>query len=250
MSRGYVDTMRKKRLLLAVLAVAVLACETSPVPGEGESVVLVHGLGRSPASMAILAQRLKWAGYRVEFVGYESLTAPFSEQVATLAAAVKECCTESPRVHFVGHSLGGLVIRGYLAEDRPPRLGRVVLLTPPSGGSHFVEWLGDVPLAVDALGPVGSALGTDSTDLPATLPPPNYDIGIIAGTRSIQPIGSIAIPGPDDGIVSVEQTRIEGVPVLLLPRSHFMIMNSRHTASAVIRFLRTGSFEGGDGLTG
>lgn len=235
---------KKKTLLLAVLAVTLMSCDTRPVPGEGESVVLVHGLGRSPASMALLAQRLKWAGYRVENVGYESLTAPFPEQVATLAAAVDECCDDSPRVHFVGHSLGGLVIRRYLAEVSPPRLGRVVLLTPPSGGSHFVEWLGDVPVAVDALGPVGSSLGTDSTDLPATLPPPDYEMGIIAGSRSVQPIGPLAIPGPDDGIVSVEQARIEGVPMLVLPRTHFLIMNSRHTASAVIRFLRTGSFEG------
>lgn len=234
---------KKKTLLLAVLAVTLVACDTHPVPGEGESVVLVHGLGRSPASMALLAQRLKWAGYQVENVGYESLTAPFPEQVATLAAAVEACCTESPRVHFVGHSLGGLVIRRYLAEDGHPRLGRVVLLTPPSRGSHFVEWLGDVPAAVDALGPVGSALGTDSTDLPATLPPPDYEMGIIAGTRSVHPIGPLAIPGPDDGILSVEQTRVEGASLLVIPRTHFLIMNSRHTASAVIRFLRTGSFE-------
>ena len=236
--------MTKMRLLPFLLSLAVLGCETTPLPGEGETVLLAHGLGRSPASMAVLAQRLEWAGYRVESISYDSRGAPFQEQVTTLAAAVERCCAEAPVIHFVGHSLGGLVIRGYLAESSPSGLGRVVLLAPPNQGSLFVEWLAEMPGGDDALGPAGSALGTGSTDLPATLPPPDYEMGIIAGTRSVQPIGPLAIPGPDDGIVSVEQTRVEGVPVLVLPRSHFLIMNSRHTAEAVIRFLRTGSFEG------
>ena len=239
--------MRKMRLSPILLVLALLGCGANPLPGEGESVVLVHGLGRSRASLAILAQRLEWAGYRVEVVGYDSKGASFAEQVATLGDAMARCCVEAPVVHFVGHSLGGLIIRGYLAEERPPRLGRVVLLTPPSQGSHFVEWLGDMPGADEALGRVGTTLGTDSTDLPATLPPPDYEMGIIAGSRSVQPIGPLAIPGPDDGIVSVEQTRVEGVPVLVLPRSHFLIVNSRYAAGAVIRFLRTGSFDGATG---
>ena len=233
--------------MLFLFSLALLGCETSPLPSEEEAVVLVHGLGRTPASMAVLAQRLEWAGYRVESVSYDSRGASFPEQVATLAAAVEGCCGEAPVIHFVGHSLGALVIRGYLAERHPPGLGRVVLLAPPNQGSLFVEWLADMPGADEALGPVGSTLGTGSTDLPATLPPPDYEMGIIAGTRSVQPIGPLAIPGPDDGIVSVEQTRVDGVPVLVLPRSHFLIMSSRHTASAVIRFLRTGSFEGAVG---
>ena len=242
--------MRKKRLLLLALSLALLGCETNPLPGEGDSVVLVHGLGRSPASMLILAQRLEWAGYRVEVVDYDSRGAPFTEHLTTLAAAVDRCCADAPRVHFVGHSLGGLIIRGYLAESRPDRLGRVVLMAPPNQGSLFVEWLGDMSIAEETLGQVGSTLGTDSTDLPASLPPPDYEMGIIAGTRSVHPIGPLAIPGPDDGIVSVEQTRVEGVPMLVLPRTHFLIMNSRHTAEAVIRFLRTGSFEGATGGAG
>lgn len=239
--------MRKTRLLPFLLPLALLGCETTPFPGEGESVVLAHGLGRTRASMAVLAQRLEWAGYRVESIAYDSRGASFPEQMATLAAAVDRCCAEAPVVHFVGHSLGGLVIRGYLADSRPPGLGRVIMLAPPNQGSLFVEWLGDVPGGPEALGVVGSTLGTDSTDLPATLPPPDYEMGIIAGTRSVHPIGPIVIPGPDDGIVSVEQARVEGVPMLVLPRSHYLIMNSRHTAEAVIRFLRTGSFEGATG---
>ena len=193
--------------------------------------------------MLILGQRLEWAGYRVTIAEYDSRTAPFAEQLETVHDIVQECCASASRVHFVGHSLGALVIRGHLAEHRPDSLGRVVLLAPPNQGSLFVDWLEELDLASDVLGPVGSALGTDTTDIPATLPHPDYEVGIIAGNRSTQPIGPPAIPGPDDGIVSVEQARIGDVPMLVLPRSHAFIANSRHTANAVIRFLRTGRFE-------
>ncbi len=233
--------MKKAWLLFLLLLLALPGCEGNPAPDE-EAVVLVHGLGRSRASMAVLAQRLEWAGYGVVTVGYRSLSDHFPDQVATVRSVVERCCAESPRVHFVGHSLGGLVIRGYLAETPPEQLGRVVLLAPPNQGSLFIDWLDEIPAATEVLGPVGSALGTDTTDIPATLPPPDYEMGIVAGTRSIHPIGHLAIPGPDDGIVSVEQTRVEGVPIIVLPRSHAFIMSSRYTAQAVIEFLTTGEF--------
>ena len=238
--------MNKKWTLILAMVLPLAGCGGGP-DAHQEAVVLVHGLGRSPSSMLILGQRLEWAGYQVSIAEYPSLTASFDEQLKTLHDAVEECCLDASRVHFVGHSLGALVIRGYLAEHRPRSLGRVVLLAPPNQGSLFVDWLEEMQLASDVLGPVGSALGTDTTDIPATLPLPDYEVGIIAGNRSTQPIGPAAIPGPDDGIVSLEQARIRGVPMLVLPRSHAFIANSRHTANAVIRFLRTGEFGEGEG---
>lgn len=236
--------MKKVRLLFPLLLLPALGCDANSGSEEVESVVLVHGLGRRASSMALLSVRLEWAGYDVTTVSYESMSDPFSRQVDAIASAVQRCCPDAPKVHFVGHSLGGLVIRGYLAEDPPASLGRVVLLTPPNQGSIFVDWLSDMSLAEEVLGPVGSALGTDSAGIPASLPPPDYEMGIIAGNRAVHPIGHPAIPGPDDGIISVEQTRIGGVPVMVLPRSHAFIANSRHAADAVIRFLRTGTFGG------
>ena len=239
--------MSKRWPLFSLFLLPLLACGSDSASPEGETVVLVHGLGRAPSSMMVMAQRLKWAGYRVAVVSYDSRTTSLPEQGAEVGAVVAECCAEADKVHFVGHSLGGLVIRRYLADDRPRALGRVVLVTPPNQGSMFVDWLSEVPLAAEALGPVGSALGTDSTDLPATLPPPDYEVGIIAGSRAVHPIGPVVIRGPDDGIVSIEQTRIGDVPMVVLPRSHAFIMNSRHAADAVILFLRTGAFEEGGG---
>lgn len=245
--------MKLSFLSTTLLAAAVLAsavgCSTHPLPGEGESVVLIHGLGRTERSMMILGQRLVWAGYEVEIVGYPSREAPVSDHVQTLRDAIARCCAEAPRIHFVGHSLGGIVIRQYLAEDAPQALGRVVLLAPPSQGSELADWVTELELelARKTLGPAVAQLGTDSTDLPALLAPPEYDLGIIAGNRSINPIGSIVIPGPDDGMVGVQRARIEGVPVIVLPRNHAFIMHSRFTADAVMRFLRTGAFDDGGG---
>lgn len=225
--------------------VLLASCKADPVPtsADQEAVVLVHGLGRTERSMAVLAQRLRWAGYDVTAFGYDSRLAPVARQAEALAETVARCCREAGRVHFVGHSLGGIVIRTFLAASPPESLGRVVLLVPPSRGSELADWLRDVPVVSEALGPAGRALGTGEADVPAALPPPAYEMGIVAGDRSVNPIGSAFIEGPDDGIVALDRTRVEGVPMIVLPRSHAFIMNSRHAARAVVQFLRTGAFE-------
>ncbi len=236
--------MKKECFLLGALLFLVLACEAGRSrPDPRESVVLVHGLGRTEHSMIVLAQRLRWAGYDVATMSYDSRSASLSEHVGDLDAAVALCCREAHQIHFVGHSLGGIVIRRYLAEMPPATLGRVVLMAPPNRGSELAEWLLDFPLGARALGPAGRALGPDSMDLPEKLAPPAYPMGIIAGNRSVNPIGSAMIPGPDDGIVAVDRARIADVPTVVLPRSHTFIMNSRHAADATIHFLRTGTFE-------
>ena len=201
----------------------------------------MHGLGRTRASMALLAERLERAGYDVTNVDYDSRAGTLAEHAETLAAEVSACCAAAARVHFVGHSLGGLVIRRYLADSPPESLGRVVLLAPPNQGSEVADWFREQELG-HLLGPAGMGLGTGETGIPASLPPPEYEVGIIAGNRSLNPIGSALIPGPDDGLVGVENTRIEDVPLIVVPRSHTFLMNDRFTTEAVIGFLRTGAF--------
>ncbi len=201
----------------------------------------MHGLGRTRASMALLAERLEWAGYGVTNVDYDSRGGTLAEHAETLAAEVSACCAAAPRVHFVGHSLGGLVIRRYLADTPPESLGRVVLLAPPNQGSEVADWFREQELG-HLLGPAGMGLGTGDTGIPASLPPPEYEVGIIAGNRSLNPIGSVLIPGPDDGMVGVDNTRIEDVPLIVVRRSHTFLMNDRFTTEAVIAFLRRGVF--------
>ncbi|MXW09624.1 MAG: alpha/beta fold hydrolase [Gammaproteobacteria bacterium] len=225
---------------VVLAAVAVFGYRTEAGSAR-ESVVLMHGLGRTRASMALLAERLEWAGYDVANVDYDSRGGTLAEHAETLAAEVSACCAAAPRVHFVGHSLGGLVIRRYLADTPPESLGRVVLLAPPNQGSEVADWFREQELG-HLLGPAGMGLGTGETGIPASLPPPEYEVGIIAGNRSFNPIGSALIPGPDDGMVGVDNTRIEDVPLIVVPRSHTFLMNDRFTTEAVIVFLRRGTF--------
>ena len=233
----------KGLLVGACLALAAAAVFGAPAEeqAEPESVVLMHGLGRTRASMALLAERLARAGYDVTNVDYDSRRGTLSQHAGILAVEVSACCAAASRVHFVGHSLGGLVIRRYLADSPPKSLGRVVLLAPPNQGSEVADWFEELELG-HLLGPAGSALGTGATGIPASLPAPEYDVGIIAGNRSLNPIGSALIPGPDDGMVGVDNTRIEDVPLIVVPQSHTFLMNSRFTAEAVILFLGTGAF--------
>jgi len=235
--------MKRVGSLLGILAAIAGAC-TPEAPPDAETVILVHGLGRSPASMLVLETRLAGAGYRVESFGYPSRSEPIEDLVDRLAAAVGECCSdEGTTVHFVTHSMGGVLVRSYLDERLEPFEGRVVMLSPPSQGSEIVDAYADSPLLSALLGPSGVRLGTDSTGIASELGPVDFSLGIITGDRSINPIGSWLIPGPDDGKVAVSRARVEGAAdFIVVPATHTFIMNRRDVAEQVAYFLAGGAF--------
>ena len=153
-------------------------------------------------------------------------------------------CPEGAKIHFVTHSLGGILVRAYLAEHEPPNLGRVVMLAPPNKGSEFVDVLGRTAPFRWALGPTAVELGTEPDSLPNRLPTPDYEVGIIAGTRSINPLGGLVVPGESDGTVSVSSTRLHGMSDFIeLPVSHTFIMYSDEAAEQAVAFLREGRFQ-------
>jgi len=235
--------MRRYNLLLLVLATALTACTPEP-PADAETVVLVHGLGRTPASMLVLETRLEGAGYRVVNFGYPSRSEPLEALTDSLENAVRECCSEAgSKLHFVTHSMGGVLVRGYLAQREDPFEGRVVMLSPPNQGSEIVDAYADSPLLRALLGPSGVRLGTDSTGIASELGPVDFSLGIITGDRSINPIGSWLIPGPDDGKVAVSRARLEGAAdFIVVPATHTFIMNRRDVAEQVTHFLANGEF--------
>ncbi|MCL7967388.1 MAG: hypothetical protein M8857_09770 [marine benthic group bacterium] len=207
--------------------------------------MVVHGLGRTPASMALLAERLEGAGYRVVNFGYPSRSEPIEDLVDRLEAELGRCCRNAEdSVHFVTHSMGGVLVRALLARREEPHLGRVVMLSPPNQGSEIVDAFADTPVLRAILGPAGVRLGTDAGGIADQLPPVRFELGIITGDRSLDPIGSWLIPGPDDGKVAVENARVEGAADFrVIPASHTFIMNRPDVAEEVVHFLQTGRFQ-------
>ena len=236
--------------LLTVMATTVLAsgCLSPPLDANAETVIVVHGLGRTPASMAILVERLEAAGFRVLNFGYPSTDEPIESLVARLRATVEDCCAQDMEsVHFVTHSMGGLLVRFYLDAHSPNHAGRVVMLAPPNQGSEVADFVTELmaesPVLGVILGPAGSRLGTDSAGIAQQLGPADFEVGIITGNRSMNLINSWLIPGPDDGKVAVDRARLEGAEAfLVVEATHTFIMNHRGVADQTIYFLREGRF--------
>lgn len=149
-------------------------------------------------------------------------------------------------IHFVTHSLGGILVRSYLARHTIPNLGRVVMLGPPNQGSEVVDQLGSWWLFRKLNGPTGNELGTNKDSTPNQLGPANFCVGIIAGDRLINWINSWLIPGRDDGKVSVERTQLAGMAdQIVIASAHPFLMRNPTAIQQTIHFLRTGQFEHG-----
>ncbi len=231
------------KLVGATLVVLLLFA--APASAE-ECVVLLHGMIRTPASMALMEEALVDAGYRTANVGYPSREYPI-ERLAQMAIGqgLARCrsVTGIDRIHFVTHSLGGILVRQYLAEGDIPELGRVVMLGPPNQGSVAADAMRDMPGYEWLNGPAGAQLGKGVESVPLRLGPANFELGVIAGNRTVDPITSAVLDDPDDGRVSVSDTRLEGMAdFVVVDESHALMMRARSTIRLTLRFLEDGSF--------
>lgn len=213
---------------------------------QPECVVLLHGLARTSRSMKPLQLALEHQGYQVCNINYPSTQMSIAElSRIVLPEALDNCRYNGCRhIHFITHSMGGILVRYFQRYHGIAGLRRVVMLGPPNRGSEVVDSLRNIPAFKWINGPAGSELGTGKQDTPNVLGPVDFQLGVIAGTQSISPLLSSLLPAPHDGKVSVARTQIEGMKdFIALPVNHTFMMRDAETIRQCLCFLGNGQFD-------
>ncbi|MDF9832922.1 triacylglycerol lipase [Ereboglobus sp. PH5-5] len=216
-------------------------------------VVVLHGVGVTCRWMSRIARAVEEAGYRVVNRTYPSRKLPLEKLGAQWLPRLllENGAAEAPRIHFVTHSMGGIVVRLWLRECGdclPKNLGRIVMIAPPNHGSELPDRLRGFPPFHWFTGVNGPRLGTGDDSLPRQLSlkafPKGAELGIIAGNRTLNPLFSHWIKRESDGTVSVASTRLDGMcDHIVMPHSHTGILLSRPVAAQAVHFLREGKFD-------
>lgn len=237
--------MLKKIIKMALVSLLLLTAQMPAYANENDCVILLHGLARTERSMIPMEKALNQSGYQVVNISYPSR----KQRIGALARdyvgkAVKRCQQHrANNIHFVTHSLGGILVRYYMTKYELPELGRVVMLSPPNQGSEIVNILASTRFYYWINGPAGLQLSTKDYSVPNMLGPVDYPVGIITGNKSINPLTSYWIPGEDDGKVSVQRAKLKGMKAFkVVPHSHTYIQKSKRVIELTETFLKTGTF--------
>lgn len=212
---------------------------------KDECVVLLHGLNRSNKSMYLMEKYLIKQGYKTVNYNYDSTEKTIPEIASIdVARSVSDCQKNKPdKIHFVTHSLGGVVVRQYLQTGSLPEGSRIVMLGPPNKGSELSDYFLDLEIFKWLNGEAGTSLTTDKKSLPNTLKPISTEVGVIAGHVSFNPFFSYIIPEGDDGKVSVERARLtEMTDFIVMTTSHTFMMMNPFVMEQVKNFLENGKF--------
>jgi pimeloyl-ACP methyl ester carboxylesterase len=215
-------------------------------------VVLLHGISRTARSFRKMQPALEVAGFATLNLDYASRRKALEALAEDIHPAI-ELFAGGPTgsVHFVCHSMGGLLARVYLARYRPKRLGRVVMLGTPNSGSEIADRLKNFGAYRAFFGPAGQQLGTQRSAVDhAMLPAVDYPVGIIAGNRSIDPVAGTMLPKPHDGRVSIANTELDGmVDHVVVAASHPWLVRNSVAIGQTIAFLRDGRFNPSNVIT-
>ena len=224
--------------------IAILTSLFSAHAEAKDCVILLHGLARTKGSLSKIQSALNDAGYHTVNKGYPSTKHKIEKLAEDAITEALSYCPTGKKVHFVTHSMGGILVRQYLRTRTIADLGCVVMLGPPNKGSQVVDKLKNIPGFKLMNGPAGMQLGTGKLSMPNKIGPVDFDVGIIAGTRSINLMLSTMLPNPDDGKVSVENTKLEGMTDhISLPVTHSFMMNNNEVIGQVKYFLKNRVFD-------
>ena len=215
-----------------------------------ERVILLRGLNRSARSLRRLKAALVAAGFGADTWSYPSRRDSIQDLVGRFRQFL-QASGEQRTVHIVTHLLGGLLARGALVAPVPVRVGRIVMIAPPNQGVVLGDLVLKIPGLVLAYGkPLHDLSG--SNGYLRTLPTPDAEIGVIAGTRPFRLFAPTSYVSTlrrrrvvHDGAVALDQARLPGMrDFIILARSHSFICDDGHVGYAVVNFLREGSFSG------
>jgi triacylglycerol lipase len=246
-----VQTVMKRDKVTVTLSIVKVTVTLSLLLANGlvsaaECVVLLHGLARTSSSFNAMQEALEEDGYltaNIDYPSREHEIAALADMAVGEGLATCRAGEDVDKIHFVTHSLGGILVRQYLSTETVDELGRVVMLAPPNQGSNAADNLIDVPGFDWMNGPAGHQLGKGETSVPLALGPVDFELGVIAGNRTIDLITSAVLENPDDGRVSIEDTKVEGMDdFIIVEHSHAFMMRMQRPIELTKVFLRTGSF--------
>lgn len=218
--------------------------QSSELIDNGDYVVILHGIARSSKHMQNLANCLQKDGFDVINLDYPSTTHTIEELTEIVNNKISKRATENKPIHFVGYSMGGLMVRALLHKYNYPNLGKVVQLAPPNQGSEVADFVKNFWPYRKMYGPAGQQLITDQSAVKHLFGEISYELGIIAGNASIDPISSMIIPGANDGKVAVEKTKLSVMKDHIVVRAtHTFFPSSRIVQKQTLHFLKHGQFQ-------
>jgi len=212
---------------------------------ETEYVILLHGMFRSAIAMKPAEVFLKDKGFKVINLSYPSTQYDIETLVQDHLAPQIRTLEENgaKEIHFVTHSMGGILVRHYLKHNLMPTLGRVVMLSPPNKGTELTNLFSDTQWYKDKIGPSGKQLGPSDNSWVNQLGDVDFELGVIAGNYNANYLTSWLLPGPDDGVVSVESMKVKGMAdLLLVSEKHFNIRRFIPALQQSVYFIENGKF--------
>ncbi|MBY5946774.1 alpha/beta fold hydrolase [Photobacterium rosenbergii] len=238
--------MKPKHSLITLSLIGLLtACSSQPeVTDNSDVVVLAHGLARSSHAMWKMKDNLEQAGFAVCTIDYSTIGVALDDMLDDTRQQIKGCISRGGRTHFIGHSLGGLVIRDYLAQHPvdAQQLGKVIFMGTPNQGSEVADHMQDNFL-MGIGGEVSQSLISGEKSLGNQLPVPDYPVGIIAGTKSSFATKSY-FEVANDGLVSVDSAKVASMDdFIALKVSHTAMRYSQSVSDQAIHYLKHGQFD-------